>query len=156
MVSKDTNTHEAPALDVTLLGILSGMWWKLLWRWWARLPASYISEEKTVVLGTSLFRNLFLVRRCAVRPACGTYPECDIGRESGRQVTDPVRIYLTRYPSALAEKSGSFPVFFRYSLVLILPLAPQQLTSCVRPPPLRLLRKGSWSEIRVDPDKTLA
>ena len=55
VVPEDTSTHEAPALDATLLGILPGMWWKLLWRWWARLPTSYTPEEKTLVLGTSLF-----------------------------------------------------------------------------------------------------
>ena len=117
-------------LDATLLKMLLGMWWKLLWRWWARLQASYIPEEKNDVPGTSLFRKSFLDRECAVGPVCGT------GRGSCGRVIDPVQTYPTRYSSVWARKSGSFPAFFRYSLILILPLAPQQLACCVRPPPL--------------------
>ena len=81
---------------------------------------------------------------------------CEIGRESGGQMTNPIRISLTRYSSVLVEKSGSSPVPFRCNLVLILPLAQQQLAGCVRLTPLRLLRKGSQSEIRVDLNKAHA
>ena len=62
VVPEDTSTHEALALDATPLGMLPGMWWELLWRWWARLPASYTPGEKILVLGTSLFRKSFSVR----------------------------------------------------------------------------------------------
>ena len=61
VILEDTSTMESLILDATLLEMLPGMWWELLWRWWARLPASYTSEEKTDVLGISLFRKSFLV-----------------------------------------------------------------------------------------------
>ena len=61
-VPEDTSTHEAPLSGVTLLRRLPGMWWELLWRWWARRPASYTPEEKTRVPGTSLFRKPSLIR----------------------------------------------------------------------------------------------
>ena len=54
VILEDTSTMESLILDATLLEMLPGMWW-------ARLPASYTSEEKTDVLGISLFRKSFLV-----------------------------------------------------------------------------------------------
>ena len=152
-VSEDTSTHEAPALDATLLGMLPGMWWELLWRWWARLPASYTSKEKTLVRKTSLFRKSFPVWGCVGGPACGTCPECEIGRESDGHVIDPVRIYRIRYSSDWLGKSGFFPVLFRNSLALTLLLVPQPLADCAPRLPLPRPRTASQLEIRVGPNR---
>ena len=152
-VPEDMNTTESLPLDATLLEMLPGMWWELLWRWWARLPTLYTPEGKTDVLETSLFWKSSLVREYAVGPVCGTCLGFETCRGSGGQVIDPVRTYLTRYSSVEAGKSGPFPVLFQYFRVLNLLPVPQLLAGCAQWPPPLLPRTRFQTEIRVEPGR---
>ena len=93
VVSEDMSTEEAPAPESTL----PWRWWELLGMWWKLLLASYIPEEKTGVLKTSLFWKLSLAQEYVAELEVETYPGFETGLGSGEHVIDPVRTYLTRY-----------------------------------------------------------
>ena len=57
VVLEDMSAKEASTPE----SMLPWKWWEMLGMWWELLLASYISEEKTGVLGTSPFQKSFLV-----------------------------------------------------------------------------------------------
>ena len=95
VVPEDMSTQE----ELAPKSSLPWRWWELLGMWWELLPASYIPEEKTGVLGTSLFRKLILAREYVAGLEFGTRPGFETGRGSGGEVIDPIRTYLTQYSS---------------------------------------------------------
>ena len=95
VVPEDMSAHEALAPEL----MLPWKWWELIEMWWELLPASYIPEEKTGVLGTSPFRKSSLVREYVVGLEFGTCLRFKTGRGSDGQVIDPVQTCLTRYSS---------------------------------------------------------
>ena len=79
VVPEVQSAREVPALELILP-----------WRCWELLPASCIPAERTGAPGISPFRKPSLARDYAARLEFGIGPVCEIDRDSGGQVTDPV------------------------------------------------------------------